>query len=809
MWRPVHEAALYWIFALQQPASTVQLYHCVALLSPPYASLTYTRPSMPAADECWQPGCRVLVPLGRNMVRVGLLLDAGTVENPLPPNVEARPLLWPLDRQPLLSTGYLELARQLALRQMVSPGQILGTVLPPGLRAVLGKLRVHGQTPKPRLLTARDLLMCKPAELEELGKAWEAGLAQWLAPRTDAAASEACILLREPPWNIRPTAQRQLAVLEHLLEKGAVMRRDLQRALPDSTPALNALLKAGLVGIRPADEDDELAVDAELLPPPPVPFTLSGPQVDALRRFTAALDDPQPASALLFGVTGSGKTAVYLELIKACLARGRSAFLLAPEVALALKLKRDAETALSVPVVFSHGYQSPQRRERLFRELCGQTGPRLVIGTRSALFLPVADPALIILDEEHDASFKQDEGLTYQAKEVAWYRVMQSGGLLVLGSATPDMKTFHAARENRIEVAALPSRVGEGTLPAVQLVDIRDVDLSESLLAPQSLAALQETVRAGDQAVILLNRRGYAPVMYCLDCGKSARCPHCDIGLTYHKGRERLVCHYCGYALPFPTVCPHCKGLHYHPMGQGTERLEEHLTTALPSGTGILRLDRDSTRCPGRMEDILEAFAARKAQVLVGTQMLSKGHHFPHVTLAVVADGDMGLNTPDYRATERTFQLLVQSSGRAGRGSKAGAVIIQTRDVNHACWRFIQTGDYEGFYAHEIALREKRRYPPFVRLALLRLSFPFDWQEGPATLEALGKALRAAARPLGVTALGPAPAPLPMLRGRKRFQCLLKAAEWNPIRAVYAALLREKIPANLRTSLDIDPVNML
>lgn len=799
---------------LQHPA-VPPLYHSVALLSPPYATLTYSRPAAPAQNNCWQPGCRVLVPLGRNMVRVGLLLDAGNSENPLPPSVEARPLLWPLDNSPLLSASYLELARQLALRQMVPPGHILNTLLPPGLRAILGKLRVHGQSPKPTLYTARDLLLCKPAEFTELGTAWEAGLAQWLPPRTDAAASEICTLLREPPWNIRPTAQRQLAVLEYLLERGAVSRRDLQRALPDSTPALSALLKAKLVGIRPPDtDDDSLAIDAELLPPPPVPFALSEPQANALARFTTALDDPQPASALLFGVTGSGKTAVYMEIIKACLARGRSAFLLAPEVALALKLKRDAENALSVPVVFSHGYQSPQHRERVFKEL-GQESlgeaspPRLIVGTRSALFLPVADPALIILDEEHDASFKQDEGLTYQAKEVAWFRVMQSKGLLVLGSATPDLKTFYAARESRIEVAGLPDRVGEGTLPTVQLVDIREANLSESLLAPQSLAALKETVKAGDQAVILLNRRGYAPVMYCLDCGKAARCPHCDIGLTYHKGRERLVCHYCGYALPFPCVCSHCKGLHYHPMGQGTERLEEHLEAALPSGTGILRLDRDSTRCPGRMEEILEAFAARKAQVLVGTQMLSKGHHFPHVTLAIVADGDMGLNTPDYRATERTFQLLVQSSGRAGRGSKAGAVMIQTRDVNHACWHFIQTGDYEGFYAHEIALREKRRYPPFVRLALLRLSFPFDWAEGPAALDALGKALRAAARPLGVTALGPAPAPLPMLRGRKRFQCLLKSAEWNPIRAVYAALLREKIPANLRTSLDIDPVNML
>lgn len=797
-------------------------FHTVALLSAPYTTLTYARPSYLPDAVAWRAGMRVLAPLGSNMVRVGVLLDDGGLESGLGAEVKVRPLIWPLDAEPLLDGVYLELVRQLALRQMVPPGHILGTMLPAGLRSVQGKLRVQRERAKPRLVGARELLTGRDGDLQELGELWRGGKTAWLLPRVDAAASEQCVLLREPPWNVRPTAKRQTAVLEYLLEHGAVMRRDLQQRLQGTLgagvlPALEALVKAGLVGIRTPEEDveDNAAEKTalELLPPsPPLSFELSGQQAEAVKRFTAALDAPEPVNGLLFGVTGSGKTAVYMELARACLERGRSVFLLAPEVALALKLRRDVGEALAVPVVFYHGYQSPQHRERVFAELAelaGQKGPRLVVGTRSALFLPVSDPALIILDEEHDASFKQDEGLTYQAKEVAWFRVMQSKGLLVLGSATPDLKTFHAARESRIEVAALPSRVGEGVLPEVRLVDIRETRLDESPLAPESLAAIKETVKAGDQVVILLNRRGYAPVMYCLDCGKAARCPHCDIGLTYHKHRERLVCHYCGYALPFPSVCPTCKGLHYHPMGQGTERLEEFLEEKLPSGTGVLRLDRDSTRCPGRMEHILEEFAAQKAQVLVGTQMLSKGHHFPHVTLAVVADGDMGLNIPDYRATERTFQLLVQSSGRAGRGEKPGQVIIQTRDVRHACWDFVKSGDYEGFYAHEIELRRKRRYPPFVRLALLRISFPVDWKEGAAALEKLGKALREAARPLGVTALGPAPAPLAMLRGRRRFQCLLKAPAWGEIREVYAALLRAKVPSSMRVALDIDPVNML
>jgi primosomal protein N' (replication factor Y) len=430
------------------------------------------------------------------------------------------------------------------------------------------------------------------------------------------------------------------------------------------------------------------------------------------------------------------------------------------------------------------------------------------VGTRSALFLPVPDPALIVLDEEHDASFKQDEGLPYQAKEVAWFRAGQARALLLLGSATPDVKTFYAARRGDIPMDRLPARVGGGRLPEISLIDIRGVDPMENPLAPDTLRALREVTAKGEQAVMLLNRRGYAPHMYCLDCGSTIRCPDCDIALTYHKARERLICHYCGHSIPFPVVCAKCRGLHYLPMGQGTERLEEHIATILPPGGRVLRLDRDSTRRPGRMEEILEAFAHKEAQVLVGTQMLSKGHHFPEVTLAVIADGDMGLNLPDYRAAERTFQLLVQTAGRAGRGEKPGRVIIQTRDTSHYCWRFVQNADYEGFYAKEIALREKRRYPPFVRLALVRMSFPAEWAGGPEAVATASARLRSAGQMFRVTTLGPAPAPLPLLRARRRFHCLLKADDWGSIRNVFAAAA-DAVPGKLRIALDLDPINML
>ena len=786
-------------------------FRTVALLSPPFASLSYTVPEW-LSGCAWPSGLRVAVPLGKGRLRVGVVLDDKTPE--LPDGVVPRPMLWPLESEPLLSAEHMEMVRQLALRQAVMPGQILAAVLPSGLRTTQMRLRIiegeQGRAGQAKVLSFRELSLLPEGELISLGKTWQEGRAELLAPREDAAASEICELRASPPWAVRPTAKRQIEVLELLLERGSLSRRDVLRHLGQAAaPALEALLKYGLVGLRPL----EAAIDAEdeaLLPPPEERFVLSDAQQEALASFRSVLDAGKPAVRLLFGVTGSGKTAVYMELARECLRRGRSMLLLAPEVALALKLRRDVSLALpDVPLYFFHGYQSPNLRERTFRELAKRRTPCVVVGTRSSLFLPVPALGAVVLDEEHDASFKQDEGLNYQAKEVAWFRTAQAGGLLVLGSATPDLKTFYAVREAKIPASVLPTRVGGGTLPAIRTVDLRNVHCGESVLAPESLAALKDTVARGEQAVVLLNRRGYAPIMYCIDCGKVARCPHCDIGLTYHKGRERLVCHYCGYAVPFPSPCPTCKGLHFHPMGQGTERVEEYVRTILPPGGEVLRLDRDSTRVPGRMEAILEAFARKEAQVLVGTQMLSKGHHFPDVTLVVVADGDVGLNLPDYRAAERTFQLLVQSAGRAGRGEKPGQVIIQTRDVDHYCWQFVRNGDYEGFYEYEIALRRRRRYPPFTNLALLRLSYPLDWTEGEARLARIAALLRSEGRERKVSVLGPAPAPLPLLRGRKRFQCLLKAEDWQAVRALYAAVLPLAAPPNLRISLDIDPVNMM
>ncbi len=785
------------------------MFYSVALLTPPYATYTYALPSWWPKEHAsfFCPGLRVAIPLGKGL-RVGVIMHPGQSESGLGEGINIKPLAAPLETSPLLSKEYLALIQQLALRQCRSEGDILRHILPSGLRSAQGKIRTFYDG-KAQLLSLKSLEELPADQSRALAHALMQGQAHILAPKVDSAVSELCVLQIDPPWPVRPMAVKQVAVLEYLQDHGSVNRRLLLRTLgTGAAPALAALLKQGHVRLQASEVEEE---SEALLPPVEPSFTLSEPQSEALHAFTQALDTAQSTgkaqSHLLYGITGSGKTAVYIELARLCLERGLSMVLLAPEVALALKLRRDVSNALpDKPLFLYHGYQSSMSREKLFRHMAERQEPCIIVGTRSALFLPWHDVGAIVLDEEHDGSFKQDEKLHYQAKEVAWFRIAQQKGLLVLGSATPDLKTFYAAKQGKLQMQSLPARVGGGTLPEITLVNISGQKGSQATLAPESEFALKETISRGEQAVILLNRRGYAPLMYCLDCNKVARCPHCEIGLTYHKGRERLICHYCGYAVPFPALCTHCKGMHFLPMGEGTEKLSEYLQTLAPGQ--VLRLDKDSTRREGRMEEILEAFGRQEAQILVGTQMLSKGHHFPHVTLALVADGDLGLNTPDYRAAERTFQLLVQSAGRAGRGQKPGKVLIQTRDVNHYCWKYIQNADFEGFYTEEMSRREKRRYPPFVHLALIRISFAFDFTEGPKLLLQLGKELRQLSQECGISVLGPAPAPLAILRGQKRFHCLLKGHDWQAMRHLYSKALELSDKKHMKLSLDLDPLNM-
>jgi primosomal protein N' (replication factor Y) len=785
------------------------LWH-VTLVSPPYQVLTYERPSI---FPDLQPGQRVIVPLGRSH-RMGVVVGPATHG---PDGVVLKPLIWPLELTPLLDAAYIDLAENMASRQMVGVGRILEALLPRGLRtaAVTFKVDRHvADRPLPGTLRPSDISRLTDADRDALMALWLGGRMR-VRVNAKREEEERFVSLRsDPPWAVRPNAKRQLRILEHLLDNGPQSLFALRHALGEWAVAVAAKMEGtGLVAMGELTADRLAEVDSGRSPCPvdePPTYVLTDEQRVALDELTATMRGPGGAH-LVHGVTGSGKTVLYLELARACVEGGRSALLLAPEVALACRLYRTVvEHFPGQRVVFHHGYQSPLKRETTFADMARAEGPVIVVGTRSALFLPVADIGLVVLDEEHDESFKQEDRLAYHAKEVAWFRVERSKGLLVLGSATPDVKTFHAARSGTIPVSTLTSRVGESVLPTVELSDISTLAGSAQSFAPGTLEAIRQTVADGHQVIVMLNRRGYSPLMYCLDCGETVRCPECEVGMTYHKGRERVICHYCGLSYSYPLLCAKCGGGNFVPMGEGTERIEEHLSEILPEGVSVLRLDRDATRRQERLEEILGAFGRGEAQVLVGTQMISKGHHFPGVTLVVVVDGDLGLGLPDYRSSERTFQLLVQVAGRAGRGEDPGRVIIQTRNPNHPIWQDVLSGDYPAFFEREIGRRKIFGYPPFSRLALVRISHPADYSEGAAALALLGRVLREQASGLGITALGPAPAPLGMLRGRKRFNCLLKGHDWGKVRTLYAHLAQANpCPAKIRIALDLDPLTTL
>lgn len=787
------------------------MYAAITLLSQPYSTLTYALPDF-FPHGFWARGLRVAVPLGASAAAT---LRAGYIESiaeksDLPEGIRCKDVVWPLERAPLLKDDLPALAHDLALRQGIAAGVPFGHVLPVGLRTA--SLKVVW---KDQLIPLAEIRSLAWSTQESLAKGFIRGEICF-ASRRNQDENIFYSPAGDPPWPLRPAAKKQIEVMDFLYSRGMASRKEILHTLGGgASPVLRRLVEAGLAIVcAPPDPSSSPSIES------PPDFTPNAEQGNAIQDLINAASGNSAQCRLIHGVTGSGKTAVYLELARHCLEAGKSVMLLAPEVALAHKLRGDVTSALpATPLHFYHGYQQPQSREKTFRALADSAAPCMVVGTRSALYLPVHNLGCIILDEEHDASFKQDEGFAYHAKEVAWFRMKKRNGLLVLGSATPDIKTYHASQTGDLPVLALKKRVAGNSLPEVELVNIgrsmgpvRPGTLAASgegigILSPQCEEALRECASSGSQAVILLNRRGYSPLIYCSTCAKILHCPNCAIGLAYHKSLGRLICHYCGYSLPWPSPCPECGKTSCLSIGEGTERLTETLEAMI--GRPVLRLDRDSARRPGRMEEILAAFHNNESPFLVGTQMLSKGHHFPNVTLVVAADGDIGLNLPDYRAAERTFQLLVQSGGRAGRGEKPGRILIQTRNPDHYCWRYVTTSDYVGFYEEELRRRKKRNYPPFTRLGLLRISFPLSCRDGASRVEELGRLLKTASASLGVAMLGPAPAPISLLSGRKRFHCLFKSESWIAMRQLYFFARGQKRVRDLRLFLDLDPVNML
>jgi len=507
---------------------------------------------------------------------------------------------------------------------------------------------------------------------------------------------------------------------------------------------------------------------------------------------------------LLDGVTGSGKTEVYLEIVRDCLARGRQALVLVPEIALTPQALRRFRAGLGVEIAALHSGLGETERARAW--LAAARGEaRVVLGTRSAILVPLARPGVIVVDEEHDASYKQQDGFRYHARDLALVRAKSLGIPVVLGSATPSLESLANAEAGRYRRLRLQHRAGFARPPALRVVDVRRQRLQHGF-ATSTLAAIDACLARDEQVLVFRNRRGYAPVLFCPDCAWSAQCAYCDRPLTLHRRERRLRCHHCGAEQAPPAACPACGGLALQPLGEGTERLEEALAARFPS-TPIVRIDRDTTRGRRMRDALLERLPAAGARLLVGTQMLAKGHDLPHLTLVVVVGVDEALHSIDFRASERLGQLVVQVAGRAGRAERPGEVILQTMEPAHPLLATLLAGGYHALAARLLEDRRAAGLPPFGHLALLRAEAVEH-----ASLDAFLAGAVAATHDPAVQVHGPLPAPMPRRAGAFRGQVLLESAERAPLQVFLPGWLDavRALPGErrVRWSIDVDPVDL-
>jgi primosomal protein N' (replication factor Y) (superfamily II helicase) len=605
----------------------------------------------------------------------------------------------------------------------------------------------------------------------------------------------------------RLTVARQ-KVLDALAESAPQSSAQLVRATGVGAGVVHGMVKAGLLRTVPLPEPCEASLQLDR-----AGATLSEQQAAVAARLGAAVGHGHRIS-LLEGLPGAGKTEVYLEAVAAALGRGDQALVLLPEIALTTQvLERFARRFGRPPAVWHSEIGSAQRR-RLWRRIAEGREP-IVIGARSALFLPLPSLGLIVVDEEHDGSFKQEDGVAYQGRDLAIARGRIEDCPVILVSATPALETAWRARDGgpsgpRTESVGhllLPARHGGAAMPTVELVDLRrDRPPRGAWLAPSLSTALCETLAAGEQALLFLNRRGFAPLTLCRACGHRLRCPNCSAWLVTHRLRHRLLCHHCGYGRAELEHCPACGTVDaLVACGPGVERLADEVKALVPEArSAILTSDRPAT--PSEAAALLKAMREHRLDLLIGTQIIAKGHHFPALTLVGVVDGDLGLSGGDLRAAERQFQLLYQVAGRAGRGARPGRVLIQTHLPEHPVMQAIASGDKERFYAEELAERREAGLPPFGRLAALIVAGR-DPHEARSFAAALA---RSAPEVPGVRVLGPAPAPLALLRGRHRQRLLVIAAPEIDLPAVLAPWIKgRRLPGSLRLQIDVDPYSFL
>jgi primosomal protein N' (replication factor Y) len=597
-------------------------------------------------------------------------------------------------------------------------------------------------------------------------------------------------------------AERELhAFLE--LHPGSHNVAQLEEMVKNSSPSARSLARKKLITLETENPVTHLE-------PARPPRTLNMHQLDAYQQIELALRQQEFQTFLLHGVTGSGKTEVYLRAIDACLALGRSALLLVPEIALTPAVAGQFFHRFGDQVAILHSAFSEIERAEQWRRIRAGVA-RVVVGTRSGVFAPVQNLGLVVVDEEHDGSYKQAETPRYNGRDVAIVRAQAANAVVVLGSATPSLETRYNAEKGKFKLIELPERIEHRPMPVVEMIDMRQEFLEtrkQAVFSRRMLEAIKDRLASGEQVMLLLNRRGFSSFVACRSCGERIECINCSVTLTYHRRDRRLLCHYCNYAQKIPSVCPKCNSEHLNFLGTGSEKVEDELRREFPEAR-IARLDRDTVGGKRHFETILHGFRERDFDILVGTQMIAKGHDIPNVTLVGVISADVGLGMPDFRAAERTFQLLTQAAGRAGRGNLPGIVLIQTINPDHYAVRYAGQQDYQGFYEKEIQFRKLMRYPPFSALAnvLVRSQKQEDALAMSAELERF-----VSPPPEGLKVLGPAEAPVAKLNTEYRYQVLLKAASRKKLNETLQNIRKQGIEKHWSPTglvIDVDPLTLL
>lgn len=808
----------------------------VALPVPLRKTFTYRLP--PAIENLVKKGSRLLVPFGRRTLTGYAVGFPSELKPSLELDVTAiKDVIELIDDEPLFTDEILDLTKWAAEYYFSSWGEMLKAALPAGINSAVEQMASITEYGRSELKASASQalkwkVLSRIAETDEISvrelssdlgesavKRAVRDLANSLLISTRQQTTAGIIKpLRRKAVRIiseddggKPLTGPQAKMIDTLKANGGEMLfTALLEASGVGASPINTLAKRGLLEVF-VQEVFRDPLDNESFPDPGN-LTLNVEQLFVLSEMTKALVSEDYAAFLLHGVTGSGKTEVYIRAMQEALRSGRGSMMLVPEIALTPIFSRRLRGVFGKSVAILHSNLSPGERFDEWRRIRSGDAP-IVIGTRSAIFAPVENVGLIIIDEEHDGSYRQNEAPYYNARDLAVMRANRAGAVVVLGSATPSLESFHNAKSGKYQYLQLQNRIGGRPMAAAELIDMREVFKrfgKDVVVSPRLIDLIGETNSKGEQTIILLNRRGFSSFVLCRSCGETLRCVNCDITLTFHKRDGKLSCHYCGYSTQTPTVCPFCESEYLYFIGEGTEQLEVILGKKFHD-LSIARVDRDTMKRKGELDKILLAFDRGEIDMLVGTQMLAKGHDFHNVTLVGVISVDIGLGLPDFRSAERTFQLLTQVAGRAGRGDLPGRVLIQTYHPEHYALRYAVEQNYEKFYDHEIRFRERMAYPPFVALASILIRHP-DLAKAKRNAEILKTALDQANKDGECRFLGPAAASIARLKNEYRMQILIKSRSRKAIREVLDTALKqaEVSGGDLRNyHVEIDPINLM